>query len=235
MLDQRRHKLYLIKILLKLYKDTNVAGKLGFKGGTAAFLFYKLPRFSVDLDFDLLGEVDKKDKEKLINRINELLKNEYEIKEQYDKHYTLFWLLSYKKGNHTIKVEVSKRPNQSQFEAKTFYGVKIPVIKLEDAMTNKLMAVIGRRKMANRDLFDVHFFLNLPEAEGINYQLIETETGLKPKQFYQKVYKVVNTKRQVSPLDGMGELLDEKQKRWVKEKLIDELKQLVKIQIDLFS
>lgn len=27
---------------------------LGFKGGTAALLFYGLPRLSVDLDFDLI-------------------------------------------------------------------------------------------------------------------------------------------------------------------------------------
>ena len=234
-MDQKSHRLNLTKILLKLYKDTEVASKLGFKGGTAAYLFYGLPRFSVDLDFDLLGKPDKKSREKLTNRINKLLESDYTIKEQYDKHYTLFWLLSYKKGNHTIKIEVSKRPNQSRFEAKTFYGVKIPVMRLEDAITNKLMAVIGRKKMANRDLFDVHFFLNLLEADKINYKLIETETGLKPKQFYQKMYKVVTAKRKVSPLDGMGELLNEKQKNWVREKLIEELKQLVKIQIDLFS
>jgi predicted nucleotidyltransferase component of viral defense system len=235
MLEKRIHKLHLTKILLKLYKDTEVASKLGFKGGTAAFLFYNLPRYSVDLDFDLLGSGDESSRQKLIDRISKILKKDYEIKEQYDKHYTLFWLLSYKKGSHTIKIEISKRPNKSRFDVKTFYGVKIPVMRLEDAITNKLMAVIGRRKMANRDLFDAYFFLNLPEAEKINYQLIETETGLKPKQFYQKMYKVINVNRQVSPLHGMGELLDDQQKRWVKDKLLDELKQLIKIQIDLFD
>jgi len=35
---------------------------LGFKGGTAAHLFYGLGRFSVDLDFDLFNE----DKETII-------------------------------------------------------------------------------------------------------------------------------------------------------------------------
>jgi len=43
---------------------------LGFKGGTAAMLFYGLPRFSVDLDFDLL---DSDKKELVLEKISQLL------------------------------------------------------------------------------------------------------------------------------------------------------------------
>ena len=42
------------RILKDIYTDVSIAPLLGFKGGTCAYLFYGLPRFSVDLDFDLL-------------------------------------------------------------------------------------------------------------------------------------------------------------------------------------
>ena len=60
MLKQTEHKIKLIDILKSLYGDPDLRTILGFKGGTAAMLFYDLPRLSVDLDFDLL-DVDKKE------------------------------------------------------------------------------------------------------------------------------------------------------------------------------
>ena len=47
------HKTVLFQILKDIYSDSLVAPFLGFKGGTAAVMFYGLDRFSVDLDFDL--------------------------------------------------------------------------------------------------------------------------------------------------------------------------------------
>lgn len=48
------HNAILIRLLTALAEDAIVGPVLGFKGGTAAVLFYGLNRFSVDLDFDLL-------------------------------------------------------------------------------------------------------------------------------------------------------------------------------------
>src|SRR3989344_1471425 len=50
------HKNILFQILKDIYSDTTIAPLLGFKGGTAALMFFDLSRFSVDLDFDLLDE-----------------------------------------------------------------------------------------------------------------------------------------------------------------------------------
>ena len=55
-LDISGHKTILFQILKDVYSDTTIAPFLGFKGGTAALMFYGLDRFSVDLDFDLLDE-----------------------------------------------------------------------------------------------------------------------------------------------------------------------------------
>ena len=53
-LDIATHKTLLFQILKDIYLDTSISPYIGFKGGTAALMFYGLDRFSVDLDFDLL-------------------------------------------------------------------------------------------------------------------------------------------------------------------------------------
>ena len=48
-LDISTHKTILFQILKDIYSNTRIAPFLGFKGGTAALLFYGLDRFSVDM------------------------------------------------------------------------------------------------------------------------------------------------------------------------------------------
>ena len=74
-IDYAKHKNILLQILKDIYSDATAAPYLGFKGGTAAHLFYDLNRDSVDLDFDLLdenkekvGEVRGEDKRKIAGR-----------------------------------------------------------------------------------------------------------------------------------------------------------------------
>ena len=55
MVDINKHKFFLFQILKEIYEDKELSGILGFKGGTALMFFYDLPRFSVDLDFNLLN------------------------------------------------------------------------------------------------------------------------------------------------------------------------------------
>jgi len=54
MLNKEKYQLTIGQILKDIYTDTSISPLLGFKGGTCAYFFYNLPRFSVDLDFDLL-------------------------------------------------------------------------------------------------------------------------------------------------------------------------------------
>jgi predicted nucleotidyltransferase component of viral defense system len=54
MIDNNKHRYFLVQILKDIYSDRELANLLGFKGGTALMFFYDLPRFSVDLDFNLL-------------------------------------------------------------------------------------------------------------------------------------------------------------------------------------
>jgi predicted nucleotidyltransferase component of viral defense system len=83
----------MLQILKDIYTDTSIAPFLGFKGGTAVYLFYKLERFSVDLDFDLL---DQTKKDAVFDKITAILKNYGQLKDARQKRYSLFFLLSYR-------------------------------------------------------------------------------------------------------------------------------------------
>jgi len=53
-----KHKAWLYRVLRGLYDDTFLADRLYFKGGTCAAMRNFLDRFSIDLDFDYVGQRD---------------------------------------------------------------------------------------------------------------------------------------------------------------------------------
>ncbi len=217
MLDYTKHRVTLIDILKSIYGDPDLRTILGFKGGTAAMLFYDLPRLSVDLDFDLL-DADKK--ELVFERMKAILQRHGILREAKEKRDTLFFIISYEKGEHTIKVDISKRKGASGFEPKGYLGVTALVMKPEDVIAGKLSAFLTRRKLATRDVFDVWFFLK--NKWVINEMVLTEKTGLSlSKALEQAIHKVGDiNKSQI--LEGLGDLIDAKQKAWVKEKLIEE-------------
>lgn len=217
MFNQTKHKVTLIEILKDIYDDPELRTILGFKGGTAAMLFYDLPRLSVDLDFDLL-DADKK--ELVFGKIKAILERHGILREAREKKYTLLFIISYEKGERTIKVDISKRKGASGFQLKSYLGIPVMMMKKEDMVANKLAALLTRRKFAIRAVFDLWFFLK--NKWPINETVVVEKTGLSLKKAIEQAIKKVNGIDKNQRLHGLGDLLDNKQKAWVKEKLIDE-------------
>ena len=130
------HENILIQILKDIYTDKEISPFLGFKGGTAAYLFYKLDRFSIDLDFDLL-DITKKDK--IFLTVGEILKKQGSIKDSRIKRYSLFFLLSYGNNSRNIKVEINLRKFGSHYEIKSYLGISMLLMVLEDIFSHKLV------------------------------------------------------------------------------------------------
>ena len=103
-IDTSLHKTILFQILKEFYADTTISPFLGFKGGTAAMMFYGLDRFSVDLDFDLLVE-DKSNH--VFAQVLSIVDKYGTIKDSQQKRHSLFCLLSYEDKAHNIKVEIN--------------------------------------------------------------------------------------------------------------------------------
>src|SRR3989338_1045621 len=121
-LNNEIHKNVLIKILKNIYSDSTIGSILGFKGGTAACLFYELDRFSVDLDFDLL---DTEKENYVFERVKNILEPHGQIKDISMKRFNLFYLLSYNKvkGAQNVKVEINRRNFGSKYIVKPYLGI----------------------------------------------------------------------------------------------------------------
>ena len=211
------HKNVLIRILKDIFTDPAIGPILGFKGGTAAYLFYGLNRFSVDLDFDLL---DKNREGLVFEQVKKILENHGAIKEFRKKRYSLFYLLSYHDKEHdaqNVKIEINRRDFGSKYELKSYLGIAMKVMVKEDMAAHKFVALYEREGKTNRDIFDVQFFLrnNWP----IRRDIIETRTRLPFLKFLDACIDIVEKKKDRDILSGIGELLDESQKQWVREKL----------------
>lgn len=228
-LNQTTHKNILIKILKDIYTDGTLGPVLGFKGGTAAHLFYELNRFSVDLDFDLL---DAKKEEYVFERIKNILENYGTVKQAEKKRFNLLFVLDYEHkipGAQNIKVEINRRVFGSQYEVKSYLGISMQVMVREDMFAHKLCAMYERIGKTNRDIFDVWFFLQ--KEWPVHTEIVESRIGMSFAEFLQKCIGLLENMTDQNMLSGMGELLDAKQKAWVKAKLRSETIFLLKLKL----
>jgi len=223
------HKNILIKVLKDIYTDSTIGPILGFKGGTACYLFHGLNRFSVDLDFDLL---DSKKENYVFESIKKILENYGKLKEVFKKRYNLFYLLSYKEkteGAQNIRVEINRRDFGSKYEIKSYLGISMKIMVKEDIAANKLVAMLERGGRTNRDLYDAWFFLQ--NDWPINIEIVEKRTKMSFKEFLKKCINLVGKINERHILAGMGELLDEKTKIWAKKNLKKDLLFLLKLRL----
>ncbi len=214
MLDKAAHKNILVQILKDIYTDMSLGPVLGFKGGTAAYLFHNLDRISVDLDFDLL---DSAKAEHIHAELRKIVSNYGTVKEDRKKRNTIFLMISYAEKAPNIKIEVNMRDFGSRYEVRPFLGISMKVMVSEDMFANKLVAMSERIGKTNRDIFDVRFFLknNWP----INEKIIQKRTGKQLKKFLLDCAASLGKMSDRNILSGMGELIDTKQKAWAKANL----------------
>lgn len=214
--DPTRHKRILTNLLSDIVKV--LGGKVGFKGGTAAFLFYDLPRLSLDLDFDVLQEFTEKEQEKIKTKLIKRGK----IKEQAEKRYTLFYLFSYEEGKPNIKLEFNHRVwENNSYTEKWLLGTELKVANEATLFTNKLVALTDRRKPVARDLFDVNFFLG--QEFSLSEPLVKERTQKPLAQLLDETIDFIKQNyNSQNVLDGLGEVLDDEQKDWVKSNLVED-------------
>lgn len=229
-LDTTVHKNILIKILKDIYTDSSLGPILGFKGGTAVYLFYNLNRFSVDLDFDLL---DPEKEDYVFEQIKKILENYGVLKQAEKKRFNLLFVLAYDEkieGAQNIKVEINRREFGSKYEVKSYLGISMRVMVREDMFAHKLCAMYERIGKTNRDIFDVWFFLQ--NEWPVNKKIVEDRTNMSLKEFLQKCVDLLEKMSDQNILSGMGELLDAKQKDWARAKLRTETIFLLKLKLE---
>ncbi len=224
MLNREKHQLIMGRILRDVYADVAIASLFGFKGGTCAYLFYKLPRFSVDLDFDLLKQ-DNVNHELVYKAVEKILEQYGEIKDQHIKRNTIFFLLSYGDTDHNIKFEVSIRTDipsiNDHFELQEYLGISMLIAKKPYMFASKLAALTLRNETAMRDIYDIWYFAN--NNWGMSVDVLTTRTGKSVKEYVAQCIVVIEGVKDNQILQGLGELLNEREKAWVKTHLRKEV------------
>lgn len=224
MFEINRHKYFLVRILKDVYSDVELSSLLGLKGGTALMLFYNLPRFSVDIDFNLLSP-EKTDV--AYNKLRQILLNYGIIKDEAHKHYGIIFLLSYGKDERNLKIEISTRQFPDSYEIKDFLGIPVKVMVKQDMFSNKLCALSDRKAIAARDIFDIYHFLT--QATAVNTSIISVRTGMSIENYLDNCISVIEKINSKKLIYGLGELLSEEMKSFVKNKLKDETIRLLKL------
>lgn len=213
----------MVQILKEIYADFELANNLGFKGGTALMLFYGLPRFSVDLDFNLL---DKSIEKKVYEKIRKIAGKYGNIHDEAQKHYGIIMVINYGTGERKLKIEISNRTFQDKYEIKNYLGISMKVLVQQDMFAHKLCAILDRSITTNRDIFDSWFFMQ--KQAPVNQSLIESRMGMPYSDYVQKCIDFLENKYNNNLLQGLGELMDLKTKLFVRNKLKQETISLLK-------
>ena len=204
-MDLNRHKFLMLQILKDIYSDAMLASVLGFKGGTALMFFYQLPRFSVDLDFNLL---DVSQQEEVFKRVRNILLKYGKIHDEAIKFYGPLLVLDYGAGERKLKVEISNRQYDNHYEWRNLLGINI-------------------RVMTESDIFDCWFFLN--RRTSINRQIVEERMGLSLEDYLQRCIESLQQMSSRSLLNGLGELTDAATKTFVRNKMLPETIQMMQL------
>ncbi|MCD6149411.1 nucleotidyl transferase AbiEii/AbiGii toxin family protein [bacterium] len=221
MLNKQKHRLIMGEIIREIYTTTTLAPLLGFKGGTCAYFFYGLARFSVDLDFDLLDDREDFDYEKVLGKIKKIAEKYGTVKDARIKRHTIFTLLSYGQDDHNIKIEISIRTGaknlKKYYEIKEYAGISVLAAKQSYAFAMKLVALIDRKFMVSRDVYDIYFFAK--NKWDIDGEAIKKKTGKNTAEYLADCVKAIEKMPNKKLLEGLGELVNEKEKNWIRQNL----------------
>lgn len=227
MMDINKHRFYLFQILKAVYTDPELAVNLGFKGGTALMFFYDLPRFSVDLDFNLLKPTME---EKVYHKIKQVVLKYGSIHDEAKKHYGPLVVLDYGIGERKLKVEISNRNFNDRYEMKNLLGINIKVMTASDMFAHKLCALIDRGSVVPRDVFDSWFFMN--NKTPVNPDTIEFRMQKTYNGFMQQCIDEVSQINDKKLIQGLGELLTRDMKNFVRNSLKQDTLQLLQFYRD---
>jgi len=214
MVDINRHKFFLVQILKDIYSDVELANYLGFKGGTAMMFFYGLPRFSVDLDFNLIN----KGKEEIVyEKVRKILLKYGTIYDEAKKFYGPVIVLDYGFGERKLKIEISNRIFENRYEIKNFLGINMKVMVLPDMFAHKLCALLDRNSIAGRDIFDCWFFMK--NQSPVNKDIVESRMNIPLADYIQKCIDRLEQVNDKDVLQGTGEQMNNEMKKFVRTNL----------------
>ena len=176
--------------------------------------FYDLPRFSVDLDFNL---IDTTKEELVYKKVRDILLKYGKIHDEAKKFFGPVFVLDYGQNERKLKVEISNRQYDNHYEIKNLLGIEMRVLVKPDMFAHKLCALLDRTEITGRDIFDCWFFLDTHTP--INADIVESRMGMPLQDYLQRCIDTVEQMSDKSIMNGLGELTDGEMKKFAKTKL----------------
>ena len=226
-MNNNKHRFYLTQILTDIYSDRELAHCLGFKGGTALMFFHNLPRFSVDLDFDLLEPAKA---EQVYMKVKNILLKYGKIHDEAQKFFGDLLVLDYEHGERNLKIDISHRKYNDEYEINNLLGISVKTMKISDMFAHKLVALLGRKEIADRDIFDCWWFMS--RQTPVKTAVIEILTEKFYSDYMQECINAMENLPKRSLLYGLGELLEQDMKTFVRNKLRTEIVTLLRFYKD---
>jgi predicted nucleotidyltransferase component of viral defense system len=208
--------------VIQAVAKSDAGSHIAFKGGTALKLFYDLPRYSEDIDYDFLGKISP---QRMMDILKYLVaKKKWEVTDDAVNYNTILLELRFAgpERNFRIKLEVSTREKELKTTIQSLRGV--PVLTLEPSflMTEKLITFVERK--AGRDIFDAWFILNNAYPLDEN-KLIDTFGGL--TNFFKALLKAIQKADSKKILRDTGKLLSLDQRNWINTSFLSDFQRLV--------
>lgn len=157
---------------LFLYNLFKISNNFIFKGGTALYKLYSIPRFSEDLDFSLMKATNNENIKEIINKAAEnsglKISNIKETKGSILIKMICTGLLT---RQNTLRIDISlKNKLIKGFDVKNYIPEYVDInpfslrmLKLEEIIAEKIHAILSRDKA--RDLFDLFFLLRISKYD----------------------------------------------------------------------
>jgi predicted nucleotidyltransferase component of viral defense system len=190
---------YINEILL--YLISQKFNNLIFKGETALFKFFGLPRFSEDLDFTIIGKINLKQLENQIKKLKNWGFNfDYKSTEKEKSIKILIKVKDFIVRNIALKLEIdlSKREEVFNYKPLMYFGnyenlsFVINVMQEKEILAEKVRAIISRNRA--RDVFDLWFLLN-KNAE-IDLKLINKKLSIYGLEFNKEDFYLAIKKKE---------------------------------------
>lgn len=152
--------------LFNIFKKTN---KFVFKGGTALYKLYNLPRFSEDLDFSIIEGTEYKEAEEIVEETLKQIQG-FEIKsvkKTEDSILVKVGINGILTKYNTLRIDINtKNKILTGFDVKVFVSDYIDInpfslrsLKTEEMVAEKIHSILARKRA--RDLFDLFFLLRM--------------------------------------------------------------------------
>ncbi len=187
--------------VLELLNTRRLLTPLVFCGGTALRLCHGLNRYSVDLDFWVVRDLDFN---AYFQQLETVFAQQYGFKDKANKFFSLLFSITSPRYPRYLKIEIRKEQKAVKIEQQIAYSryssgqVLLNTLSLDTMMAAKVAAFLDRHEI--RDAFDLEFLVK----KGISLPISEEQA----RQLLKKLHQLKHTDFSVK----LGSLLDKEQR-----------------------